>query len=136
MQTSSHVEKDNWYDLGSEQQIINIRPKGTYKETVKPHIPADIYKPCNHNHQGCPIDNQPLPCNHCPINEIVNDEETDENITDDSTTYGVSENVDNLENNDLGDEVKTVVKKTTKKAAAKKTTRKPATRKTVKKTEK
>ena len=97
MQTSSHVEIDNWDDLEFGcKKIINIRPKGTYKPQPKPTIPTHCYKPCCDpmNNQRCPIDQQPLPCNICPINEKEPNTNCNNccQTTDSSTLYG-SENI-------------------------------------------
>lgn len=136
MQTSSHVEKDNWDDLASKQPIINIRTKGTYKPVSKPVIPSDIVKPCDMDNPVCPIDNQPIPvpCNLCPVNDMINESDKCHNchsLMDDSSLYGSRGIMEILlpEKEAVNVDVKTpkkTVRKTTstKKTSTKKTTSK------------
>lgn len=134
MQTSSHVDIDNWDDLASKKQIINIRTKGTYKPIPKPVCPIDIIKPCDLDNPVCPIDNSPLPvpCELCPVNDIINESDKCHNChntkIDDSSLYGsrgvMEINLHNNESVNVDVKPKRTTRKTTtvKKTSSKKTT--------------
>lgn len=77
MQTSSKIEVDTWHDIVANNNVMNIRPKGTYtdpdyKETHKMmdlmYTPPTPFETLNAiSKDGCPyipLDLQPLP-QHC-----------------------------------------------------------------------
>lgn len=115
MQTASYVDIDNWDDLIKEKDIVNIRPKGTYKPLPKPVYPPASYKPCCQPDAKCPIDNQPLPvpCDLCPVKEQLDNMNTNNtncnncqncnhvNNENNESVYGVSQESEDKLLNDV-----------------------------------